>query len=107
MQSNFRRLGQLNESLKEIMGSGHSDFERQHFQDQLFHSQNLFFSVSVIGNVNELAHFWRINFLVFPVNPFQWSNLNIRQGSNEDLRGNEHGGRADQLKFPAQNRHVR
>lgn len=45
-----------------------AQIECQHFQQKLFHSQDLLFCVCVIGDVNEFSNLGRVNLLVFTVN---------------------------------------
>ena len=53
----------------------------------MFHPENLFLGVSVVGDVNELAQLWRVDFFEFG--------------------GEEHGRGSNQLELPSEHRHLR
>lgn len=67
MECSLAGSRKLGETLEEVMRSWNCKLKGQHFQDQVLHSQHLLLGVSVVGNVDELSNFRRVDLFVFPL----------------------------------------
>ena len=51
----------------EVVTSRGRALKSQDVKDEMFHPEDLFLCVGVVGDVAELGHVWRIDLLVFSV----------------------------------------